>query len=180
MNNAREFLQYIADNEKRLKRNLRKNISFDDDIFDDVFQNTILKIYTSIVKNDRWVENFEKYFFIASKFEYILSDNRRKKAKTIHLEISDRHREMVDDTDEMLDADERSSLRYLRFVQYIQEEFGEADAEIFLSYFWHRVEYKRTSYQKIADEFGISIKQVSDIIQKIKQNLQENEIIKLL
>lgn len=180
MNNAREFLDYIAANEERLKRNLRKNISYDSEIFDDVFQNTIIKIYNSIVKNDRWVENFEKYFFIASKFEYILTDNRRKKAKKIHLEVSDKQREILDESDEILESEEAVSKKYKRFVEYLHDEFSKEEADVYLAYYLRRVVNRRTSYQQIADEFNLTLKEVSQIIQKIKLHLQENEIYKLL
>lgn len=75
---AQEFLEYVAKNEKRLKRNLRKNITYDPYIFDDVFQDSILKVYDSIM-NGTVIEDFEKYFFIASKFSYFNADNKNKR-----------------------------------------------------------------------------------------------------
>ena len=34
---GQEFLQFVAKNEARLKKNLQKNITYNPDIFDDVF-----------------------------------------------------------------------------------------------------------------------------------------------
>lgn len=75
---AQEFLEYVAKNEKRLKKNLRKNITYDPYIFDDVFQDSIIKVYDSIM-NGTVIEDFEKYFFIASKFSYFNADNKNKR-----------------------------------------------------------------------------------------------------
>ena len=75
---AQEFLEYVAKNEKRLKKNLRKNITYNEELFDDVFQDSIIKVYDSIM-NGTIIEDFEKYFFIASKFTYFNADNKNKR-----------------------------------------------------------------------------------------------------
>ena len=77
---GREFLEYVAKNEAKLKKNLRKNITYNPELFDDVFQDTIIKVHNAIMKGQR-IEDFEKYFFIASKFQYINEDNKDKKRK---------------------------------------------------------------------------------------------------
>lgn len=175
--NAREFLDYIAVNERRLKKNLRKNVTYDDEIFDDVFQTAILKVYNSIVKNDKRVDDFEKYFFIASKFEYILVDNRNKKYKAMHQHITDKQRDIIDEDE--LEAQEKSLRKHNRLIEYLYDEFG-SDADVYLRYYRTRIEKGRTSYKKISEEFGISVNEVSLIIQKIKKNIEENQIYKLL
>ena len=67
---GKEFLDFVVKNEKRLKKNLMKNITYDENIFDDVFHDTILKVYETIVtKGDECnIKDYEQYFFIASKF----------------------------------------------------------------------------------------------------------------
>ena len=42
---GQQFLNYVGQNIKRLKKNLKKNITYDDGLFDDVFQESIIKIY---------------------------------------------------------------------------------------------------------------------------------------
>ena len=78
---GREFLKYVGDNIERLKHNLRKNITYDEDIFDDVIQDSIIKVYNAIMNGTR-IDDFEQYFFIASKFEYILD--------SVHLLVQDK------------------------------------------------------------------------------------------
>ena len=77
---GREFLEYVANNEAKLKKNLRKNITYNPELFDDVFQDTIIRVHNTIMKG-QGIEDLEKYFFIASKFQYINEDNKDKKRK---------------------------------------------------------------------------------------------------
>ena len=167
MNNAREFLQYIADNERRLKHNLKKNITYDDALFDDVFQTTIIKVYDSIVKNDKMVDDFERYFFISSKFEYILKDNRKKKANAITDDV-DAAKFICDSTvDEEYDSELCELLTTLK--QYLFNAYGEFESNVFLDYYTMKAD-KKCSYKMIADEYGISIKDTCRIIKKIKSD----------
>ena len=98
---GQEFLQFVADNEARLKKNLRKNITYNEDIFDDVFQDSIIKVYNAIEKGAR-IKDFEQYFFIASKFCYINQDNKSKNR------LKNEDREIFCD----LDQDERFAHRW--------------------------------------------------------------------
>lgn len=167
MNNANEFLSFIAKNEKRLKHNLKKNITYDANIFDDVFQNTIVKVYDSIVKNDRIVEDFERYFFISSKFEYILQDNRAKKAKNVTDDIESAKDICFEDSNE--NTDEEMCALLSELTSYLKENYGETNAAIFLDYFQMKSE-KKCSYKKIADDYNLPTKIVCKLINGIKSD----------
>ena len=86
---GQQFLNYVGQNIKRLKKNLKKNITYDDGLFDDVFQESIIKIYDSIVKNNKDVGDYEKYFFISSKFNYIIRQNQERKRINNRINIDD-------------------------------------------------------------------------------------------
>ena len=172
MNNAKEFLDYVAKNERRLKRNLRKNITYDNDIFDDVFQTAIIKVYDSIVKNDKWIDDFEQYFFIATKWEYILHDNRARKARAIHDNIDVILYMYNDDRDTERDDEMADIVK--RLTDYLVKTYGEHDADIFLTYYKLKSQ-DRCSYSDMSYLTWLSIKQVTEIIQRIKSddNLQD-------
>lgn len=168
MNNAEEFLSFVAKNEKRLKRNLKKNITYDESIFDDVFQTTVVKIYDSIVKNDKMVDNFEQYFFISSKFEYILHDNRNKKKKNITDNIDDIRENLCDESFNENEAREIGDL-LSQLKKYLIENYGETNTNIILDYFQMKSE-GICSYKKIADEYNLPTKIVCSLIQKCKED----------
>ena len=77
---GREFLCFIADNEAELKRAVRKNITYDPELFDDAFHTAIVKVYNAI-ESGRDVADFKQYFFITAKWEYINRDNRSRLEK---------------------------------------------------------------------------------------------------
>lgn len=87
---GREFLRFVAAHQRELRRALRKNVTYDPEIFDDVFSASIVKVHAAIVAG-REVRDFRQYFFIAAKFEYIHRDNlrRRDRNRTAPLEAAD-------------------------------------------------------------------------------------------
>lgn len=172
-NNANEFLQYIAANEQRLKRNLRKNITYDAEIFDDVYQTAIIKVYDSIIRQDLYVEDFEKYFFISSKFEFINTDRKKRQQRNMSDDVCKADL-LIDDVQE--DNSEEITKIYNETKDYISYEYGDKEAEIFLSYYWNKINTGRTSYRAVADEYEISVKDVASIIIKIKNDFKNKNI----
>lgn len=175
--NAREFLDYVARNEKRLKHNLRKNITYDSDIFHEAFQNAVLKCYNSICKNNTQIEDYEDYFFIASKFEYILLDNRKKRdtnRKEALSVLSDR----VDESDTEEDNERAQKYRkeYEELRDRLLRTFTETEVNIFFNYYMSKINSERMSYETIGEEFGVSAREVADIITKIQRNLNHNSL----
>lgn len=196
---AQEFLEYVAKNEKRLKRNLRKNITYDPYIFDDVFQDSILKVYDSIM-NGTVIEDFEKYFFIASKFSYFNADNKNKRnikqndrdllwnishgyennrgdisedAKRVIEEIA------VEDNEWEKKEDKNDNINKLfKFIsEKLNKVFSPAECDIYLIYFRLKSEKSGVSYEKMAKITGRSFSEISQIIQKLKKYVKNDEEI---
>lgn len=196
---AREFLEYVAKNEKRLKKNLRKNITYDPYIFDDVFQDSILKVYDSIM-NGTVIEDFEKYFFIASKFSYFNADNKNKRnikqndrdllwnishgyennrgdisedAKRVIEEIA------VEDNEWEKKEDKNDNINKLfKFIsEKLNKVFSPAECDIYLIYFRLKSEKSGVSYEKMAKITGRSFSEISQIIQKLKKYVKNDEEI---
>ena len=177
---GQEFLQYVADNEARLKKNLKKNITYNPDIFDDVFQDTIIKVYDRIMKGVT-IKDFEQYFFIASKFQYINEDNKVKK----RLKVEDSEFEPDDDrfAEEdnawkiKEDRNERINELFRFLSKRLNEVFTPAEADIFLIYYRLKSEKAGISYKKMTKITGRKFSEISQIIQRCKRFIKEDKEI---
>ena len=177
---GQEFLQFVADNEARLKKNLRKNITYNPEIFDDVFQDTIIKVYDRIMKGTV-IKDFEQYFFIASKFQYINEDNKVKK----RLKVEDR--EFEPDDDRFAEDDNAWKIKEERndninelfkfLSKRLNEAFTPAEADIFLIYYRLKSEKAGISYKKMTKITGRSFSEISQIIQRCKRFIKEDKEI---
>lgn len=169
-----KFLQWIADNEKEMRKALRKNCTYDDEIFDDVFSEAIINVHSTIVKNDREVDNIKNYFFLALKWQYQMRQNQhRKRGKEAVRDYWQNH--TITDTaedEEAKDADINNALQMMREV--LTEQYGERWTEIFFVY-WDGRSKNNTSYQAIADKFGItgSIEPLKSQLQKMRAYVVE-------
>lgn len=199
---GQKFLKFVAENEQRLKNNLRKNITYDEDIFDDVFQETILRVHSAIMNGTR-IDDFEQYFFIASKFCYINEQNKERKKQ----ENSDRdilwnishgyetnQHDVSNDAKRILESitiednewriQEERNDRINELMKYLSKKLNEvftpAETDIFLIYYRLKSEKAGVSYQKMARITEKSFSEVSQIIQKIKAYIkQDDEIMEM-
>ena len=183
---GQEFLKFVADNEARLKKNLRKNITYNEDIFDDVFQDSIIKVYNAIEKGAR-IKDFEQYFFIASKFCYINQDNKSKNR------LKNEDREIFCDLDQderfaefdrAWEIKEERNNRINELMKYLSsrlnEVFSPREADIFLIYYRLKSEKAGVSYKKLAKILETDVKEITNIIQRIKGFIkQDKEIIEM-
>lgn len=183
---GQEFLKFVADNEARLKKNLRKNITYNEDIFDDVFQDSIIKVYNAIEKGAR-IKDFEQYFFIASKFCYINQDNKAKNR------LKNEDREIFCDLDQderfaefdrAWEIKEERNNRINELMKYLSsrlnEVFSPREADIFLIYYRLKSEKAGVSYKKLAKILETDVKEITNIIQRIKGFIkQDKEIIEM-
>lgn len=176
---GQQFLEFVAKNEKRLKKNLKKNITYDEDIFDDVFQDSILKVYERIMKGER-IKDFEQYFFIASKFHYINTDNKNKKMKN----CSDRNLISYFNESDFLTYDnqwklqEEKNEQINKLFKYLSKKLSEvflpSECDIFLIYYRLKSEKAGISYKKLAKITDKSTQEITDIIKKIKKYIKNN------
>ncbi len=180
---GQEFLQFVAKNEARLKKNLQKNITYNPDIFDDVFQESIIKVYSAI-ENGARIKDFEQYFFIASKFCYINVDNKVKaRQKTddrdayVSIDEDERFAEYDNAWQIKEDRNERINelMRYLS--KRLNEVFSPRECDIFLIYYRLKSEKAGVSYKKLAKILEIDVKEVTNIIQRVKKWVKEDKEI---
>ena len=178
-----------------LKKAVKKNITNDNDLFDDAFNETIIKVYNSILKNCTIIDDYKQYFFLACKFTFIYRQNKKRKeeAQTIrdYFALRDDFSDNVDsigykktkllrDYFALRDDNYNEEERYCDIVDTIDkikadvvENLGEYYAEIFFTY----MQLKSTqsiSYKKLAAEKGISTRRVSQIIGMVKEYIKNN------
>ena len=171
---AQNFMRYIADNEKELKKNLLKNITYDKDIFEDVFNETILKIYNSIVKNGTDIKDYKQYFFMCSKFTYILWDNRNKKHKNRMVYDYFINNDLIDER-ENVDGKVNNMVEVINTLRTeLNNVFQQNEVELFFNYFTEKVS-NGTSYKKIAQQYEMTTKQLIEIINRIKDYIKSND-----
>lgn len=196
---AMEFLEYVAANEKKLKKALAKNTTYCEEIFDDVYQDTIVRCYNNILKNNTKVKDFENYFFIAEKWNYINADNLRKKnlkredrdffynvfhnydLKTFPSDYRKYFDEMiVDEVPDILrkEARARKITELMKFVQdRIESKFPPNECDMFMIYFKLKSEKKGVSYGKLAEIMGVDERYVAKCIKQIKQFVKDDDEI---
>lgn len=196
---AKEFFDFVEKNEKRLKKNLRKNITYDENIFNDVFQDAVIKVYEKIMDGTH-IDDFESYFFIASKFLYINAQNKdRKKNEKNNRDLlwrishgyESNNGDMTDDAKRVIDAiavdddewmnKEIKNENINKLFKFISEKlnkvFSPAECDIYLIYFRLKSEKAGVSYEKMAKITGRSFSEISQIIQKVKKYVKADEEI---
>lgn len=173
---ANEFLNYVAKNEKELKRSVKKNITNDIEIFDDVFNETIIKIYNSIMKNGTEIKDLKQYFFLSCKFTFIYRQNKKRKQEIQAV------RDFFDNSD-IQDETEDYEKKYNDIInalsdikEKIREKYGEYYADIFFEYYTLKAN-QHISYKKLAAEKNISTRKISEIINVIKEYISSDEEI---
>ena len=192
-----DFFKYIIDNEKELQKALKKNITYDPDIFDDVTCNTIVRIAEYIMKNEIRIDNFKYFFFICAKREYIAEQNKKrgltnssnrdffdnifngleKREKQEDLDI---YYSMLNNDEDIM-VEETKADKVHRLFEYLEKKLNETflpdEADIFLIYFRLKSEKKGISYKKMAMLTDKDLKYITNVIKKIKKYIKESEEI---
>ena len=171
---ANDFLKYVGENMNALKKAVKKNITNDNDLFDDAFNETIIKVYNSILKNGTIIDDYKQYFFLACKFTFIYRQNKKRKEEAQAI------RDYFDINDDFIDDDFDEEERYQDIVDTIDkikndvvENLGEYYAEIYFTYMTLK-STQSISYKKLAAEKGISTRRVSQIIGMVKDYIKNN------
>ncbi len=162
-----KFLQWIADNEKEMRHALKKNCTFDPEIFDDVFSEAIINVYNTIVKNNQEIANIKNYFFLACKWQYQMRQNQHRK----HIESAVRdnwHKLTFIYTDIDEDAKERDIADALtKIKETLTDEFGEVNTEMFF-YYWQGRVRNDMNYKMIAQKYNLTNNAVKRITNQMR------------
>lgn len=173
-----DFWKYVTENEKQIKREVAKNITMDSELFDDVYQDTIVKVAEAI-QNGKDVNDLRFYFFISFKNNYIQSQNKkRKEKKLLHYDTS-----MLNDILDEAYSEERNTKINMLFDimrEILEENFSERDVDIYTIYMKLKSGRNRISYEKFAKIMDTDVKDITRTIQNVKNFVRTNdEIISL-
>jgi len=194
-----EFFQYVIENEKMLQKALRKNITFDPDIFDDVTADTICRIGEYIMNKGTKINSFKDLFFLAAKRQYIAEQNKKRKRQSDDIpnfiDVLDEGRKnfqfdsrdidflnsLQTDNDEIWKVNEEKFNRINEFYKWLGQELNKVflpnEADIFMFYYRLKSNKSGVSYKKLAKILDVRVKYITDTIIKIKKYIKQSDEI---
>lgn len=184
-----DWLLWCHEHEDELRYALRKNITYDEDIFDDVTADTVIRIAEYILKNGIELKNKSFMFFTCAKRQYIAVQNKRRKQLMSHVrgyfDADDEGDVMHDIGDDMESAlKEEKAVRVHELFNRLGEELNKVfppnEVDIFMIYFRLKSERNGISYKKLASIVGRDVRYITNVIVKIKKYARTNDKIKRL
>lgn len=190
-----DFMLYVWNNRDELNKAIKKNITMDDELFEDVTADTLARIGEYIINKKQFIRDFKSMYFMAAKRQFIAEQNKKRdRLKFSNRDFFDNifngleKREKKSDLDvyyDMLDDDvmdgERKAERTHRLFKYLEEKLNEVfegnEVDIFLIYFRLKSEKKGISYKKLGDIMDKDVKYITKTIVKIKKYIKESEEI---
>lgn len=173
---GQRFLNWYAENRTFVNRAVRKNITYDSEIFDDVIGDTVVKVYNAIERGKK-VKSFLNFFFICAKFNYINAQKKFRKAKKTH---DNDYLKWGDIEDEPNTKDERVAAineLYRYIAEYIDNVFPSNEVDLFIIYHKLKSHGLRMSYHKMSGITGHTVSYITETLKKIKQYVNTNEDI---
>ena len=199
-----DFMLYVWNNLDSLNYALRKNITYDPEIYDDVTADTLCRIGEYIVNKKVFIKDFKGMFFLSAKRQYVAVQNKKRemegKSDREYFSKLDealgRYYDYIEDGDSteysinkqpnldmFLDdgnimADELKAERTHELFKYLENELNKQfegnEVDIFLIYFRLKSERKGISYKKLADIMDKDVKYITRTIVKIKKYIKES------
>ena len=172
-----DFYQYIIRNEKQLKQEVRKNITYEEELFDEAYSDTIVKVANAILVNHKIIDDFRYYFFISFKQNFIQLQNKRRKIDKLKTYgYKDCEGLIIEDYDNEERYD-RIKILFKWLSDYLEEHFPPNEVDIYIVYYFLKVGKNRISYKKMADIYDVELKYITNVIQNIKRFVKNDEII---
>lgn len=190
-----DFMLYVWNNHAMLCKAIKKNITMDDELFDDVTADTLCRIGEYILRKKVYINDFKNMFFLAAKRQFIAEQNKKRdRLKQNNRDFFDNifngleKREDKNDLDiyySMLETNELDNEikadKTHKLFKYLEEKLNSVfegnEVDIFLIYFRLKSERKGISYKKLADIMDKDVKYITKTIVKIKKYIKENEEI---
>ena len=173
-----DFYQYIIRNEQQIKKEVRKNITFEPELFEEVYSDTIVKVANAILVNHKWIDDFRYYFFISFKQNYIQSQNKKRKIEKMKIYGYEECIGMLDDEEDKEDRFKRVRKLFKWLAGYLEDYFPPNEVDIYIVYYFLKVGKNRVSYRKMADIYDVDIKYITNVIQNIKAFIKNDLTIR--
>lgn len=197
-----DFMMYVWNNLDELNRCIRKNITYDPELYDDVTADTLCRLGEYIINKRVHVNDFKSLFFLSAKRQYIAEQNKKRAMESrcdreyfskldealgryydyierddgVECHIQSKEYERFIDDDDM--NDEIKAERTHELFKYLENELNQHfegnEVDIFLIYFRLKSERKGISYKKLADIMGKDVKYITRVIVKIKKYIKES------
>ena len=172
-----DFYQCIIRNEKQLKQEVRKNITYEEELFDEAYSDTIVKVANAILVNHKVIDDFRYYFFISFKQNFIQLQNKRRKIDKLKTYgYKDCEGLIIEDYDNEERYD-RIKILFKWLSDYLEEYFPPNEVDIYIVYYFLKVGKNRVSYKKMADIYDVELKYITNVIQNIKRFVKNDKII---
>lgn len=201
-----DFMLYVWNNLDALNYALRKNITYDPDIYDDVTADTLCRIGEYIINKKVFIKDFKGMFFLSAKRQYVAEQNKKRDRDSKNDreyfskldEALGRYYDYIEDGDTLAEytinqpnldmfleddsvSTETKAERTHELFKYLEGKLNEVfegnEVDIFLIYFRLKSERKGISYKKLADIMDKDVKYITRTIVKIKKYIKESEDI---
>ena len=172
-----DFYQYIIRNEKQLKQEVRKNITYEEELFDEAYSDTIVKVANAILVNHKVIEDFRYYFFISFKQNFIQLQNKRRKIDKLKTYGYKDCEGLINEDYDNEERYDRIKILFKWLSDYLEEYFPPNEVDIYIVYYFLKVGKNRVSYKKMADIYDVELKYITNVIQNIKRFVKNDEII---
>lgn len=187
---GRDFLEYVSTHEKEIKSALRKNVTYDRDLLDDTFGDSIIKIHASITKNHVEVKDYKMYIFQSMRWAYLCQQNKLRKREQVSLRNYydnprnddgglDYDYDYSDEDDRedlvMREARQTSADRILDLLKsQLAGIYGEEWVNIYLHYYTAKINGRSMSYERMAQHYGRPLPEVRRNLSQMKSYVRES------
>ena len=179
-----DFYTYISNNYEQTRYEVLKNVTYDEELFDDVYNDTVIKV-ADIIMQGKEIEDIRYYFFISLKWNYINAQNKKRKERNMLSNAAlQSNVERTNELRDVADTDTYSEERYEKVMELwdyiskrLEKEFNPAEVDIYLIYYKLKCSGRSLSYRKLSDITGIPVKEITNIIQRIKHMVRNDEEI---
>ena len=172
-----DFYQYIIRNEKQVKQEVRKNITYEEELFDEAYSDTIVKVANAILVNHKVIEDFRYYFFISFKQNFIQLQNKKRKIDKLKTYGYKDCEGLINEDYDNEERYDRIKILFKWLSDYLEEHFPPNEVDIYIVYYFLKVGKNRISYKKMADIYDVELKYITNVIQNIKRFVKNDEII---
>lgn len=166
-------MDWYVKNEKTLKKNLEKNITKDNELVHEAMINAFIKVVDRIDKGIH-IEKPTDYYFIASKFEYIYLQNKKRREQKARVSKYDDIPVMDNEWAETEARIERINELLKVMKERLELHFPLDECDIFLIYYRLKAEKAGVSYAKLAKITNRSVGEITNIIKKLKAFVRED------
>lgn len=176
MSEGQKFLEWYADNFEAIQKAIRKNITYDEDLFEDVIGDTVIKVYESIEKGTE-VQDYKNFFFISCKFNYINAQNKQRARQAMQDRDFIGWGDIEDEPNIKEDRVNAIKELYQYIADYIEDYFPSNEVDLFIIYYKLKSEGSNISYAKMSSITGQSVSYITKTLKKIKEFVNTNEDI---